>query len=85
MGRLRPAWAIGAALALGLGVFLLRERQLAGVVGFPLDDAWIHFQFARNLAAVADQQDPLVVELRAAAHARAQPVGVVVLGQRCAR
>ena len=51
MGRLRPAWAIGAAFALGLGDFLLRERQLAGVMGFPLDDAWIHFQFARNLAA----------------------------------
>jgi len=38
------------ALALGLGVFLLREHQLAGVAGFPLDDSWIHFQFARNLA-----------------------------------
>ena len=38
------------ALALGLGVFLLREQQLAGVSGFPLDDSWIHLQFARNLA-----------------------------------
>ncbi len=50
MGRLRPAWLLAAALVLGLGVFLLREQQLAGVLGFPLDDSWIHFQFARNLA-----------------------------------
>ena len=50
MGRLRPAWLLAAALVLGLGVFLLREQQLAGVSGFPLDDSWIHFQFARNLA-----------------------------------
>ena len=54
--RLRPApgaaW-ISAALALALGMFLVREWQIAGPVGlsgFPLDDPWIHFQFARNLA-----------------------------------
>ncbi len=53
---LRPApgavWIL-AALALAVGVFLVRERQIAGPVGlggFPLDDPWIHFQFARNLA-----------------------------------
>ena len=50
MGRLRPAWLLAAALVLGLGVFLIREQQLAGVSGFPLDDSWIHLQFARNLA-----------------------------------
>ncbi|MCI0545981.1 MAG: hypothetical protein L0027_01710 [Candidatus Rokubacteria bacterium] len=45
------AWlALGAALAVGLGVFLVRERMVAGTSGFPLDDAWIHLQFARNLA-----------------------------------
>jgi arabinofuranosyltransferase len=41
---------IASALALGLALFIVREYQLAGVAGFPLDDSWIHFQFARNLA-----------------------------------
>jgi arabinofuranosyltransferase len=41
---------IAGALALGLALFALREQQLAGVAGFPLDDSWIHFHFARNLA-----------------------------------
>ncbi len=44
---------VGAAFALALAFFLLRERQIAGPVGlggFPLDDSWIHLQFARNLA-----------------------------------
>jgi hypothetical protein len=42
-----------AALAAALGLFLQRERLIAGTVGlsgFPLDDPWIHLQFARNLA-----------------------------------
>ena len=43
---------IGAAL-LPLALFLARERQIAGAAGFPLDDSWIHLQFARNLAAGA--------------------------------
>ena len=40
---------VAAALA-PLALFLLRERQIAGAVGFPLDDSWIHLHFARNLA-----------------------------------
>jgi len=42
-----------AALAAALGFFLQRARIIAGPVGllgFPLDDSWIHFQFARNVA-----------------------------------
>jgi hypothetical protein len=50
VSRLRPVWPLAAALVLGLGVFLIREHQLAGAVGFPLDDPWIHLRFARNLA-----------------------------------
>lgn len=44
--------------ALGLGIiaiavvahFLWQEWQIAGAWGFPLDDTWIHLQFARNLS-----------------------------------
>jgi arabinofuranosyltransferase len=38
------------AAALSLTIFLVRERMIAGAVGFPLDDSWIHLHFARNLA-----------------------------------
>jgi len=39
-----------AAALLPLALFVVRERQIAGASGFPLDDSWIHLQFARNLA-----------------------------------
>ena len=52
-GRALAVAAPVGALALAIGCFLLRTRQLAGGLGveaFPLDDTWIHMQFARNLA-----------------------------------
>ena len=48
----QTAWVTGA-LTLALGLYWLRQWQIAGTAGFssfPLDDAWIHLQFARNLA-----------------------------------
>ena len=42
------AWA--AAVALVAGGFFLWYERLGGSPGFALDDAWIHLQFARNLA-----------------------------------
>src|SRR5262249_60894756 len=47
------AACVGMAFALGLGLFWMRQWQIAGTPGlssFPLDDSWIHLQFARNLA-----------------------------------
>lgn len=52
-GRALPLGATIAALGIGVVVFLWRTRQIAGSIGvgaFPLDDSWIHMQFARNLA-----------------------------------
>jgi hypothetical protein len=49
----RPRYAdvaVVLAAVVPLTLFVLRERQLAGVAGFPLDDSWIHLHFARNLA-----------------------------------
>jgi hypothetical protein len=48
-GGWRADAIVVVAALLPLGVLLVRERQIAGVSGFPLDDSWIHLHFARNL------------------------------------
>ena len=49
--RVRPlAWLLPAALLACLGYFATEAWLLSGDLGFPLDDSWIHLQFARNLA-----------------------------------
>ncbi len=48
----RPALQLGIVLALGAAMCILTEWyafQTNGSFGFPLDDTWIHLQFARNL------------------------------------
>jgi arabinofuranosyltransferase len=56
MNYSRLSWWLGALLLaaltiLLLGYYLTIEREITGgVIGAPLDDAWIHFQFARNLS-----------------------------------
>src|SRR5439155_919435 len=49
-GALRDDALVVVAAVLPLSLYLLREHAIAGAVGFPLDDSWIHLQFARNLA-----------------------------------
>ena len=51
--RWRADGLVVAAALLPLALFVAREWQIAGALGFPLDDSWIHLHFARNLAAGA--------------------------------
>jgi len=41
--------AIALAVILPAAYYILKEIQIAGTMGFPLDDSWIHLVFARNI------------------------------------
>jgi hypothetical protein len=45
-----PVWLYAAGLLVCLGYLTAEAWFLSGDLGFPLDDSWIHLQFARNLA-----------------------------------
>jgi len=46
-----PVWLLVVGAAACLYYFAQELRALGGGLGLPLDDSWIHLQFARNLAA----------------------------------
>jgi hypothetical protein len=48
---LRPRWLLAAGAAACLLYFASEAWLLSFDLGFPLDDSWIHLQFARNLAS----------------------------------
>ncbi len=43
--------AIVLAVVIPAGYYIFQELQIAGTLGFPLDDSWIHMVFARNITA----------------------------------
>jgi len=49
VGRRDDALILGAALGVTL-LFVAAEWRIAGTIGLPLDDSWIHLRFAANLA-----------------------------------
>lgn len=49
IGKLRLLLVVITLLVFA-GLYIYQENKMAGAPGFPLDDAWIHCQFARNLA-----------------------------------
>jgi hypothetical protein len=53
LAGLRDDAHVVAAAALPLALYVVREHMIAGAAGLPLDDSWIHFHFARNIAAGA--------------------------------
>lgn len=50
MGARSASLLVVLAAAAALAAFVAAERWIAGAPGLPLDDAWIHLHFARNLA-----------------------------------
>ncbi len=88
---LRPRFGLAIFLLLGLlvgGAYLIFEQSQMNGWGFPLDDPWIHFQFARNIAdghgfalnagePVSGSTSPLWTLLLAAVHLVAQDASAV--------
>ena len=46
-----PRWLIALPCLTAFGYLFAERYMLDGGFGFPLDDSWIHLQFAKNLAA----------------------------------